>query len=827
MRLIGDGSSYQKMVKTAVESTHKAEKQLAKGNEQAQVFGRTIGQLGTTMSNFAGQMRAMAALQSPISVLYDSVRKAAESENLESSFGTMLQSAEKGKQLVQDIQELAAATPLGQADLSRTAQMLLQFKIAAGDVIPTLKMLGDVGGGNAGMIQRLARAYGQMKGTARVTNEELNQMREAGFYPLEEIAKKTGIAVADVRDEISKGNVPFSVFEQVLKDATSAGGQFYNGMENASKTLSGLFSTMQDDIDAAKRVIGAYIIEGFKLKEVLKEVSAAAQRFTEWFKGLTPETRKAILAAVLLTASFASLIVVWKVVAIMGGMVIGVISNMVLTFKSLAFYVNVANFSFSGFVKTVKAGLATLYMWAPYVGVFVALAAVVLMVVEELGGFEAAWQGVQDAAREALGWIKEKFEQFKVWVKPVTDALESLGVTAWAEFKAHAHAAWEFVKGVVAAGVAFVQEKWLRIGGDAVPTWDEIREAAVRTILFVEYSMTHLGEVSRLAWTGIKLYAVKALNFILEHLLYVFAGPQLLATMLLFQTNWGDVFRWIWDVVVKTVSKIVDLWTKATTAIGKALVEFIKNPTKGVSIDWGAIIGSNEDFFNDFKLRGLPDALGTRKIEEDLQKEFDDLKGGVFANFEEFYKKKMEEFAAFKPGGAAGDSPLKKVALDAAQTKEEIKGMTDALQRFDSVLIGSAEGKARVRAFKEMVGATKRITAPDFSARMQTVQYPGYEIANQIGGATTGGIKPYEPDLNAKGWAWLAGQATKESIADVQNEQDSARLRERSMGWIGREVGKSAGSSTDSALAEAIANLTKAIVDRGAGIVEVVAADLE
>lgn len=63
-------------------------------------------------------------------------------------------------------------------------------------------------------------------------------MINAGFNPLEVIAKKTGKTLGELKKEMEKGAISAKMVEEAMKDATSEGGRFFNGMELASKTFS-------------------------------------------------------------------------------------------------------------------------------------------------------------------------------------------------------------------------------------------------------------------------------------------------------------------------------------------------------------------------------------------------------------------------------------------------------------------------------------------------------------------------------------------------------------------------------------------------------------
>ena len=53
----------------------------------------------------------------------------------------------------------------------------------------------------------------------------------------------------ELRDRMSKGAISVEEVEQAFIDATSKGGQFYKGMEEASKTFNGQISTLKDNFN--------------------------------------------------------------------------------------------------------------------------------------------------------------------------------------------------------------------------------------------------------------------------------------------------------------------------------------------------------------------------------------------------------------------------------------------------------------------------------------------------------------------------------------------------------------------------------------------------
>ena len=89
-----------------------------------------------------------------------------------------------------------------------------------------------------------------MSSAQKVTLENVNMMIDAGFNPLNQICDATGESMSDLYKRISDGKVSFSELEAAVEAATSQGGQFYNGMLEASQTFSGRMSTLKDNVSA-------------------------------------------------------------------------------------------------------------------------------------------------------------------------------------------------------------------------------------------------------------------------------------------------------------------------------------------------------------------------------------------------------------------------------------------------------------------------------------------------------------------------------------------------------------------------------------------------
>lgn len=200
---------------------------------------------GNLIADFA--KKAAESLQS---VVKSGIEYNAGMESYLTNFKVMLGDEQLAAEKLEEIRRMAASTPFTLSDLTDGTQTLLQFGIAADDTTTVLKQLGDISLGNADKLQTLVRAYGKMSSAQKVTLENVNMMIDAGFNPLNQICDATGESMSDLYKRISDGKVGFNELAAAVETATSEGGQFYNGMLEASQTVNGRLSTLQDNISA-------------------------------------------------------------------------------------------------------------------------------------------------------------------------------------------------------------------------------------------------------------------------------------------------------------------------------------------------------------------------------------------------------------------------------------------------------------------------------------------------------------------------------------------------------------------------------------------------
>lgn len=173
------------------------------------------------------------------------------------SFKTLLGSQAKAEAMFKDLQTFAASTPFEFPQLRDAASKLLTTGVAAERVKPILTAIGDstaaMGTGAEG-IAAATRALQQMNLVGKVTGQDMMQLANAGIPAWATLAAAANMSVADVKKAVEQGKLDDSVGKLMSGLENYSGeamGRVKGMMAEQSKTLTGLMSTLKDNINIA------------------------------------------------------------------------------------------------------------------------------------------------------------------------------------------------------------------------------------------------------------------------------------------------------------------------------------------------------------------------------------------------------------------------------------------------------------------------------------------------------------------------------------------------------------------------------------------------
>lgn len=197
---------------------------------------------------------SIPALVNPLSMIgvgmVQSVRKGMENELQKQNITSLLQGdVDAAESLFNQISEYGKKTVYDKTGLIDAQKTMMSFGISGESAFNTLKQIGDIAMGDAGKMQSLALAFSQATSAGKLQGQDLMQLINAGFNPLQVISEHTGKSMSQLKDEMSKGQISAEMLAQAFSWATEEGGLFYQGAEKAGQTLSGRMNQMKDSVD--------------------------------------------------------------------------------------------------------------------------------------------------------------------------------------------------------------------------------------------------------------------------------------------------------------------------------------------------------------------------------------------------------------------------------------------------------------------------------------------------------------------------------------------------------------------------------------------------
>lgn len=193
-----------------------------------------------------------------------SSQAAASIEDLAIQFEVLTGSAAKSKELLAQFREEEKKSALSTQDYAEGAKLLLANNVQYEKLLPILRMVGDVSLGNSERFGRLSLAMAQISAKGKLAGQELNQLAESGFNPLQIIAEKTGKSYEELFKMMEAREITVEHVMQALKSATSEGGRFYQAIQKGSAGTTAKLNQTQAAVTQLQVAFGTGFNEGLK-----------------------------------------------------------------------------------------------------------------------------------------------------------------------------------------------------------------------------------------------------------------------------------------------------------------------------------------------------------------------------------------------------------------------------------------------------------------------------------------------------------------------------------------------------------------------------------
>jgi len=456
-------------------------------NQAQNALNQVSGQLDTIKqktTSISEQMRNMsnglatagagltAGLTLPILGLAKaSIEGAAKQEQLRVAFTTMLGDAGKAKKLIADLQQFAAATPFEQDEVVEAGKKLLAFGTNAEEVQKTLLSLGDIAAGVGMPIQDLAVIYGQAQVAGRVMTGDINQLVGRGIPIIKALAEELGVTESQIRDMAEKGKISFQDLQGAMGRLTGEGGMFGGMMEEQSKTILGMWSTVKDQVAITLNTIGTKMIETFNLNEKLAGAIEWLTKFREGIVGMIENNPEL----------FQLILIISGIAAAIGPLLIGLAG--VLRFMSFL----------SPAISAV--GAAAAFLTSPLALVAIGIG---ILLAYDIGGWGTAVSSAFGSVSTLVSEIANGIPEIKNFIEVVRDA--GLGSIEAEEAMGILPPTIQRVAGIVTDAVAAWKDlkdavQWIFEGkAEEIDWWYDISGALDRIIGLSDQAENSLGD---------------------------------------------------------------------------------------------------------------------------------------------------------------------------------------------------------------------------------------------------------------------------------------------------------------------------------------------
>ena len=221
---------------------------IRKYNSEIHKLERSVSKLETLNGNkvktwFQDALNSLPGIATnPLILLGGTIAKSVqlgmEADMQKANLMTLLKGDAEGvKALYAKISDYGVKTPYDKAGLIEAQKTMMSFGLNSDFAFEKLQNIGDIALGDANKMQSLALAFSQASSAGKLQGQDLLQMINAGFNPLQVISEKTGESMVSLKKRMSDGKISAQELAQSFEWATEKGGIFYQGAEKAGATL--------------------------------------------------------------------------------------------------------------------------------------------------------------------------------------------------------------------------------------------------------------------------------------------------------------------------------------------------------------------------------------------------------------------------------------------------------------------------------------------------------------------------------------------------------------------------------------------------------------
>lgn len=294
------------LLKLGIDTTN-LDKELGKVEKSMTKFGQNMSNLGSTLTQ---------SLTLPIiGVGAAALKSFADMEKLENGLIAIMGSSEGAAVELEKLRKVAENPGLALPEVVKASASLQSVGMNADAARETITQFGNAvarAGGGAEQFDGVVLALSQISAVGKVTQEDLNQIKERLPEFARVMKEEFGVVTAEGIRELGISS------EEFIQRSVGALGN----LERANGGLANTFDNLKDNVGASLAELGKAINETLNLEAVAAALSAGLQRLVDGFKSLNPETQGFIVKAGLLVAAIGpAIFIVGKLITTFGALI--------------------------------------------------------------------------------------------------------------------------------------------------------------------------------------------------------------------------------------------------------------------------------------------------------------------------------------------------------------------------------------------------------------------------------------------------------------------------------------------------------------------------
>ena len=305
-------------------------------------LSRELGKVESRMTKFGSQMQNIGSTMTQsitlplLGVGAASLKAFADMEKLENGLIAIMGTSEGAKEELDKLRKVAENPGLALPQVVQASASLQSVGMSADAARETITQFGNAvarSGGGAEQFSGVTLALSQISAVGKVTQEDLNQIKERLPEFARVMKEEFGTVTAEGIRAIGVSS------EEFITRSVSALAK----LERAQGGLGNTFDNLKDNVTASLAEFGKAINESLNLQAVAESLSLYIQGLVDGFKNLTPEVQGFIVKAALVAASIGPIIfIVGKLISTYGALagasklIVQAIGNISKAFSYLA-----------------------------------------------------------------------------------------------------------------------------------------------------------------------------------------------------------------------------------------------------------------------------------------------------------------------------------------------------------------------------------------------------------------------------------------------------------------------------------------------------------